>query len=187
MLRKLLLGIGPWFVFSMVLRFGSLELINLAWISFFLLQTWFGWTYLKAGNPLSWMSTIVFSALFLNSYFQYSYYGIVYAAPICYGLFAITALLTVLVGKPFTLTHARLHTPSEYWQHPIFMTINRHIALFWCAGFAFNGLVMLAEHQFPWLRLACTYCSLACGIVLSDKYPNYYRSQAMAKMATAQS
>lgn len=114
MLRKLLLGVGPWIIFSLVLRFGTLELINVAWISFFILHTYFGWQYLKAGNPLSWASSIIFVALFLNSVFGWVYWALQYGAQICYGVFALTAFATIVFKHPFTMTHSKMNTPEEF-------------------------------------------------------------------------
>lgn len=99
MLRKILLGVGPWVVFSLVLRFGTMELINVAWIVFFVLHTYFGRHYLKAGNPLSWVSSLLFLILFANGIFGWSYWALQYGAQICYGVFAITALVTVMVNQ----------------------------------------------------------------------------------------
>ncbi len=187
MLLKIVRGVGPWVLFSLILHFGSLQLINLAWISFFLLQTWVGWPYLKAGNPLSWCSTLLFAALFANSYWQWWWPGILYAASWCYGAFTLTTLVTVLIGRPFTLTHARLHTPAEFWHHPIFLRINQHLALAWAASFCLNGLVMLWAHLYAWPSLITSYVVLAATIAFTDKYPAYYRAKAQASRQAPES
>ncbi|MBR8845623.1 MULTISPECIES: amine oxidase [unclassified Pseudoalteromonas] len=183
MLRKILLGVGPWVVFSLVLRFGTMELINVAWIVFFVLHTYFGRHYLKAGNPLSWVSSLLFLILFANGIFGWSYWALQYGAQICYGVFAITALVTVMVNKPFTLTHSKLVTPQEFWGHPIFLKTNQHVSLFWAASFALNGVVMMFEVYYPWASLITTYLVLTSAIVFSDLYPIRVREKAMAMRA----
>lgn len=186
MFRKLLLGVGPWILFSLVVRFGSLEQITLAWVCFFALQLTLGWKYLAALNPLSWVSLVAFALLFINSYFQWYLWAIVYAAQICYGLFALTGFITVLLNRPFTMTHARLTTPQEFWKHPLFLTINRRVSLYWSASFAVNGTVMLLEHQYSWPCLITTYLVLASAIIFSDRYPVYLREKAMQQLAKQQ-
>ncbi len=184
MRRKLLLGVGPWVVFSLVLRFGSLHAITIAWIVFFVLQFTFGLKYFKALNPLSYVSLLLFAFLFLNSLNLWFLWGIVYAAPICYGAFTLTALVSVLVNRPFTLTHARMQTPREFWQHPVFLTINKHLSLFWAAAFAVNCIAMLFEHQVLWLSLIVTYVVLGSAIWFTERYPAYYRERAKKRRET---
>ncbi|MBQ4849996.1 amine oxidase [Pseudoalteromonas sp. MMG012] len=179
MLRKILLGVGPWITFSLVLRFGTIELINVAWIAFFVLHTYFGRQYLKAGNPLSWVSSMLFLTLFANGIFGWSYWALQYGAQICYSVFALTALLSVVANKPFTLTHSKLTTPEEFWGHPIFLKTNKVVSLFWAAGFALNGTVMMFEASYPWLSLLTTYLVLTLAIVFSDRYPIHIRNKAM--------
>ena len=111
MLLKILLGLGPWVLFSLILRFGTETLITVSWISFFILHTYFSRYNLKALNPLSWVSSIVFIALFFNSLNGWYLWGMMYGAQICYGSFALTAFITVLFKKPFTITHSKLKTP----------------------------------------------------------------------------
>lgn len=179
MWRKVLLGVGPWVVFSMVLRFGTVSMINMAWIAFFLLHTYFGRYYLKSGNPMSWVSSLLFLFLFANSVFEWSYFALQYGVQICYGTFALTAFVTVLANKPFTLTHSKLTTPSEFWQHPVFLKTNKIVALYWSFCFAVNGVVMMFEYQYPWATLLTTYVMLASAIIFSDRYPEIVKNKAL--------
>ncbi|ALO43812.1 amine oxidase [Pseudoalteromonas sp. SS15] len=186
MLRKILLGVGPWILFSLVLRFGTADLITASWIAFFVLHTYFGRNYLKAGNPLSWVSSILFLSLFINSIVGWSYWAMQYGAQICYGVFAFTAITSVLVNKPFTITHSKLVTPQEFWGHPIFLKTNKVVSAFWASCFAINGLVMMFEMYFPWATLITTYFVLTAAIVFSDKYPLYVREKALKMREQAQ-
>jgi hypothetical protein len=51
------------------------------------------------------------------------------------GLFAI-ALVSLLVGRPFTLQYARESVPKEFWSSPLFLSTNRQITAAWTAAFA---------------------------------------------------
>lgn len=187
MLLKVLLGVGPWVVFSLILRFGTADQINAAWIAFFILNTYFGRHSLKAGNPLSWVSSLLFLTLFTNGIAEWSYWALKYGAQICYGVFAFTALITVLFNQPFTLTHSKRITPEEFWQHPIFIKTNNHVSLFWVASFTVNAGVMMMETAYPWGSLITTYLVLTSAIVFSDRYPLYVRAKALKIRERAQS
>lgn len=42
-----------------------------------------------------------------------------------FGLFsALFALISILVKRPFTLQYARLQTPREFWESPVFYRVN---------------------------------------------------------------
>lgn len=179
MLSKILLGVGPWIIFSLVLRYGTTELITISWISFFVLHTYFSRNSLKQLNPLAWVSSIIFVALFFNSLFSWYLWGMMYGAQICYGSFAITAITTVIIKKPFTITHSKQHTPAEFWEHPFFLLINSRVSLFWGLCFAVNGSILMLENLYPWLSLITTYVVLTIAIVFSELYPTYFREKAM--------
>jgi len=186
MLIKVLRGVGPWIIFSLILRLGTIELINITWISFFVLHLTFGWKSLKDFEPLPWVSTLSFLFLFCNSNFEWYYWGMRYGIQICYGMFAITAFLTVVVNKPFTLSRSKLNTPEEFWEHPFFLLINKRISMYWALSFVVNGSVMLLDYQFPWLSLIFTYLVLSSAIVFSDLYPGYFQAKAKKRQIASQ-
>jgi hypothetical protein len=51
------------------------------------------------------------------------------------GLFTI-ALVSLLIGQPFTLQYARESVPKEFWSSPLFLSTNRWITAVWTAAFA---------------------------------------------------
>jgi hypothetical protein len=42
---------------------------------------------------------------------------------------------SLLAGNPFTLPYAKETTPREYWESPIFLSVNRIISLVWALAF----------------------------------------------------
>src|SRR6516165_1182656 len=52
------------------------------------------------------------------------------------GLLAIV-LISLAIGRPFTLQYARERVPEQYWHAPLFLTINRRIT--WCLRNASRG------------------------------------------------
>ncbi|MFT3973259.1 MAG: hypothetical protein QM699_07365 [Amaricoccus sp.] len=57
------------------------------------------------------------------------------------GLLGIV-LVSLLVGRPFTLQYAREQAPREVWDDPRFVQLNRRITLAWAIAFA---IVVLAD------------------------------------------
>ena len=52
-----------------------------------------------------------------------------------FGLLVIV-LVSLAIGRPFTLQYARETTSPEIWNRPEFMAVNRRITLVWAAAFA---------------------------------------------------
>jgi hypothetical protein len=56
------------------------------------------------------------------------------------GLFAIV-LISILIGKPFTLQYARRSTPPEQWDEPGFVYVCRLLAWLWAGTMGFMMIV----------------------------------------------
>src|SRR5882724_9897093 len=51
------------------------------------------------------------------------------------GLLAIV-LVSLAIGRPFTLQYAREQVPEQFWALPVFFTTNRRITVVWASAFA---------------------------------------------------
>jgi hypothetical protein len=82
------------------------------------------------------------------------------------GLFAI-ALVSLLVGRPFTLQYARESVPKEFWSSPLFLSTNRQITAAWTAAFAvMAGADAAAQYvdAIPfWIDIAATVAAFAAA------------------------
>jgi len=54
---------------------------------------------------------------------------------------AIIALVSILLGKPFTMQYARDDVPEIYWGHPLFVSTNYHLSWVWFGLFCINFAV----------------------------------------------
>jgi hypothetical protein len=97
------------------------------------------------------------------------------------GLLAIV-LVSLAIGRPFTIQYAREIVPEEYWDTPRFLATNRTITWVWAAAFA----VIVASHAaavivpaMP-LRLdvAVTVLALVAAYKFSTWYPERVRGTA---------
>lgn len=48
---------------------------------------------------------------------------------------AISALISIIVGKPFTIPYARERVPAKYWETPEFRRVNYVLSWLWVAAF----------------------------------------------------
>lgn len=178
LLRKIAVGILPWATFNLLLHYTPPRYLVLVWLLLIASQVILGWRALREGNPVAVVALVLFVALFANGYTDTLPWANAYAGTLCYAIFAVTAVASVLCGAPFTATQGRRYVPKEYWHHPGFLRINRHLSLAWAGTFVLNGVLMLWSHQYPLeTQLAC-YVSLAGAIVFSDRYPAKARQRA---------
>jgi len=94
----------------------------------------------------------------------------------------IIALVSILIGNPFTLDYAREQVPEEFWQTPLFLRTNYIVAAVWVLAF---GAMTAADAfatfnaRFPLtLDIAASLAALALAIVFTTRYPAYVRARA---------
>lgn len=74
------------------------------------------------------------------------------AAPVSFGYLLATALLSLMIGHPFTAQAARYGYPPEYWSNRDFIALHRIITAAWAGVFLLCGLIL----AFTNLSLAST-------------------------------
>jgi len=97
------------------------------------------------------------------------------------GLAAIV-LLSLAVGRPFTLPYAREQAPREIWTHPVFLAVNRRITLVWALAFAVMALADALPIAAPSLAglfpLVLQAMALAAALSFTVWYPKHVRRRA---------
>ena len=68
------------------------------------------------------------------------------------GLLAIV-LVSLAIGRPFTLQYARERVPEPIWALPVFFTTNRRITVVWAAAFAVHVAADAAAEYVPAIPL----------------------------------
>jgi hypothetical protein len=85
---------------------------------------------------------------------------------------------TLLVGNPFTLPYAKETTPPEYWDSPIFLSVNRVITLVWALAFtvaAVAGLYgnsVLDQPDNFWTAWIIPIAAMLFAFSFSEWYPD---------------
>src|SRR6516165_1475854 len=97
------------------------------------------------------------------------------------GLLAIV-VISLAIGRPFTLQYARQRVPEQYWHEPLFLTINRRIPWVWAGAFAALVVAHAAVVFVPavpwWLDIAATIFVLAAAVRFTARYPEHARKKA---------
>jgi len=90
------------------------------------------------------------------------------------GLFSIV-LVSLAIGRPFTLQYARERVPEQFWDSPIFMAVNRAISWVWAGSFAVHAAADAAAEFVPAIPLAveigASVVALAAAIWFTRWYP----------------
>jgi hypothetical protein len=99
------------------------------------------------------------------------------------GLLAIV-VVSLAIGKPFTLQYAKEKVPQEFWASPRFLAVNRHITLAWAAALAVMVAADAAAEYVPaiplWVDVAGTIVAFAGAILFTVRYPAAVRRAAGA-------
>jgi len=97
------------------------------------------------------------------------------------GLMTI-ALVSILIGNPFTLDYAREQVPPEFWATPLFLRTNYIVAGVWVLAF---GTMTAADAaatfnaNFPLaLDIATSFAALTLAVVFTARYPARVRERA---------
>ena len=103
------------------------------------------------------------------------------------GLFAIV-LISILIGKPFTLQYARKSTPRELWNEPGFVYVCQLLAWVWAGAMAFMTIVSLippivdgdatVRDADDTLSVVCywvlPFVALGLAMLFTSKYPDWF-------------
>ena len=126
-------GILPWLVFGVTQQWSSLWAAPLALTAFVLLY----WRTRLALPPLD-----AGIALYFLLYSIIGFTGLAQKLPpqvllaLCPAVLAMTAILSVVTGRPFTLAYARRYAPEHIRERHAFFQANQIITLLWVVGFA---------------------------------------------------
>jgi hypothetical protein len=85
---------------------------------------------------------------------------------------------SLLLGNPFTLPYAKETTPREYWESPIFLSVNRSITLVWALAFTvaaaagLYGNSILDQPDNFWTAWIIPIAAMLFAFSFSEWYPD---------------
>jgi hypothetical protein len=99
------------------------------------------------------------------------------------GLLAIV-LVSLAIGRPFTLQYARERVPEQFWASPIFMAVNRAVSAVWGGAFAIMVAADVAAEFVPaiplWVDVAASVAAFVGAVWFTRWYPAKVRRAVAA-------
>lgn len=94
----------------------------------------------------------------------------------------IIALVSIVIGRPFTLDYAREQVPKEFWRAPLFLRSNYIIAGVWVLTFAAmtaaDALATFNTRFSVSLDIAASLAALVLAVAFTARYPARVRARA---------
>lgn len=93
----------------------------------------------------------------------------------------LIVLVTLAIGRPFTLQYAREQVPESLWNSPVFFRTNQVITSAWAIAFAVlvaaDGAPRFAPFVSPRISLWVTIIALVGAIKFTSWYPAHVRAR----------
>lgn len=106
-----------------------------------------------------------------------------YSLVAMWGLFAMMAWASILLGAPFTLQYARESTSPEFWQHPVFVRTGLILTLVWAGVFTLNLAITgaaVGPTSPPWFAILLPMLTFTGALVFTARYAAAVRRRAAA-------
>jgi hypothetical protein len=88
-------------------------------------------------------------------------------------------VVSLAIGRPFTLQYARERVPEQFWVSPIFLSTNRKITLVWAMTFAVlvaaDGAAEYVAAIPLWVDITASIVAFVGAVWFSRWYPNVVR------------
>ena len=179
---NILLGFAPYIAFFLFMRTVSIDAGLWAALVVAVLIGARNWTrsgslkVLEAGTVLIFLVLVIFTAA---EHWKWTVMAVRLAVDA--GLLAIV-LVSLSIGRPFTLQYARERVAQQYWHTPLFLTMNREITFVWAAALATLVAAHAAVIFVPvvpwWLDIVLTISVLAAALRFTALYPKYASKKA---------
>ncbi|MDD5561726.1 MAG: hypothetical protein PHT50_06340 [Candidatus Omnitrophica bacterium] len=86
----------------------------------------------------------------------------------------LVVLISILIGKPFTIQYARESVPKEYWNSAEFLHANYVITWVWFAAFVANTAASGLNHFIPSINVLVNWVISICPILVAAKFTAWY-------------
>jgi hypothetical protein len=104
------------------------------------------------------------------------------------GLLGIV-LVSLAIGRPFTIQYAREQVPEVFWASPIFASVNRAITWVWAGAFAMMAAADVSAEWVPaipiWVDVVASVAAFVAAMAWSRWYPAKVRRAVAAALGTS--
>ena len=178
---NILWGFAPYIVFFLLIQVVSTD-VGL-WAALIVAVLNAGRDWARAGSPkvLELGTMVLFAALAIFTTAEHWKWTVMAVRlSVDAGLLAIV-LVSLAIGRPFTLQYARERVPEQFWHLPLFLTINRRITWAWAGAFAtmvtIHAVVVFLPAVPWWLDIVVTILALAAPLRFTSWYPEHARKR----------
>lgn len=181
---SILLAFAPFIVFALIDRLlGPVEgLVAGALVSTaMLVRDWI--TPGRSPKILEIGTTLLFCGLALYSVLGRATWSVI-GVRLCVdaGLLVIV-LVSMAVGRPFTLQYAREQVASEFWSSPEFMRTNYVITAIWALAFAIMTIAEFVLLYIPGVPPRIGVIAIILALVGAIKFTSWYPERVKARAA----
>jgi len=86
----------------------------------------------------------------------------------------LIVLVSILIGKPFTIQYARESVPKEHWDSPEFLRANYVITWVWFAAFVANTAASGLNYLIPSINVVANYVIAICPFIAASMFTSWY-------------
>jgi hypothetical protein len=95
----------------------------------------------------------------------------------------VIVLVSMAVGRPFTIQYAREQVPRELWNNPAFIRTNYVITLVWALAFALMVIAEFALLYVPGLSRRVGIIVIIAALVGAVKFTGWYPERMKSRLA----
>lgn len=180
MSKNVILGFIPWILYLIISGHNLLQFdisILVALFASIVCQI----PQLKKGFILSWGTLIFFLFMTVSVVLLTNEWVIKNAGLISNSGLAVITLISIVIGKPFTMQYAKETVPADKWETPLFIQINYLLSAFWLVMFLSMLGVYLIHTFHPevsnWIFNLISYIPIIFGTWVSIWFPAWYRER----------
>ena len=86
----------------------------------------------------------------------------------------LIVLVSILIGKPFTIQYARESVPKEHWDSPEFLRANYVITWVWFAAFVVNAAASGLNYLIPSINVVVNYVIAIVPFIAASMFTSWY-------------
>jgi hypothetical protein len=187
---KLLLAFAPWIAFWIISGGHSPVLLQIGICVAAVLVIVMGITKLHRGIIL-WAGVSFFAFALVTVVLLRNLWVIHHLGILASGTLFMSAMISIVIGRPFTESYAREHTQKELWESPNFIRSNFTVTGVWGLIFLANTLVNVVKPYYEglgeWFFRGVELTILCSGVAFTTVYSRLARRKRQAGALTVDS
>lgn len=177
---KLLLAFAPWIAFWIISSCHTMMSLQIGICTAAVLVIIMGITGLHRGLIL-WAGVVFFAFALVAVVLLKNLWVIRHLGILASGTLFMAALISIVIGRPFTESYARDHVPKELWDAPAFIRSCYTVTGVWGMVFLTNTLLNAAKPYGPqlgeWFFRGVELCILVSGVAFTTGYSNHMKKK----------